>query len=89
MVQGDHINESRIGTAICVLLTSNLKWGVAPTNLKLPSSATGLLQDSIAQTTHILAVDKRYMIERIGRISQRQLEQLFACLDIALGRSGG
>ena len=86
VVQGDSINRSRIATAICVPLTSNVKWAEAPGCLLLPANATGLDRDSVAQTTLILAVDKECLRERVGRISQKQLERLLGGLDIVLGR---
>ncbi len=55
IVQGDAINQSRIGTAICVPLTSNLKWGDAPGNVLLNSKSTGLAKDSVANVRLILA----------------------------------
>jgi mRNA interferase MazF len=89
IVQSDQVNRSRIETVICVPLTSNLKWAAAPTSLTLTARATGLDRDSVAQTTLILAVDKASLTERAGRISEKQLGQVFARLDLALGRVGG
>ena len=53
----------------------------------LPAKATGLDKDSVAQLTLMLAIDEEQLIERVGRISERQLAQLFARLDLALGRA--
>jgi mRNA interferase MazF len=89
IVQSDAINISRLTTYLCVPLTGNLKRQVAPWNMLLPAKATGLEKDSVAQTTLLFAVDQSQLIERTGRISERQLGQLLARLDIALGRSGG
>lgn len=86
VVQASRINASQIDSVLCIPLTGTLKWGVLPTNLRLPPEVTGLAKESVAQTTLMLAVDKDDLIERIGRITDRQLEQLFRCLDIALGR---
>ncbi len=41
VVQSDALNRSRISTAICVPLTSNLKWTAAPGNVSLPARLTG------------------------------------------------
>ena len=89
IVQGALLNGSRIRTFVCVPITSNLDWAEIPTSLRLPASGTGLDRDSVAQTSQIMTVDKSQLIEPIGRISERQLAQLFAKLDLALGRSGG
>ena len=89
IVQGALLNLSRIRTFVCVPVTSNLDWAEIPTSLRLPASGTGLDRDSVAQTSRIMTVDKSQLIEPIGRISERQLAQLFAKLDLALGRGGG
>jgi mRNA interferase MazF len=86
VVQGDAINRSRIETAICIPLTSNLKWADAPGNVPIPATISGLDRDSVAQVTLVLAVDKHCLTERIGRISPRLLARIFAGLDLVLGR---
>lgn len=88
VVQGDAINQSRIATVICVPLTSNLLWANAPGNLELSARETGLERASVAQVTLVLAVDKAYLTERVGRISPRLLSRVLAGLDLVLGRSG-
>lgn len=89
VVQGDRINDSRIATVICVPLTGNLAWAVAPTCFKIAAAGTGLDRDSVAQTTLIVAIDKDRLVERMGKISDKQLQAMFARLDIALGRAAG
>ncbi len=86
IVQGDAINQSRIGTVICVPLTSNLKWAEAPGNVTVSAAASGLDRDSVAQVTLILAVDKAFLTERAGRISSRILARIWSGLDLVLGR---
>lgn len=86
VVQGDSLNRSRIATAVCVPLTSNLKWGEAPGNVLLKGKATGLHKDSVANLSQIVALDKTALTERVGRISKQQLQLVFAGLDIVLGR---
>jgi mRNA interferase MazF len=86
IVQGDSLNRSRIATAVCVPLTSNLKWGDAPGNVVLKSKSTGLPKDSVANLCQIVALDKTALIERTGRISKQHLQLVFAGLDIILGR---
>ena len=86
VVQGDSLNRSRIATAVCVPLTSNLKWGEAPGNVVLKAKLTGLPKDSVANLSQIVALDKTALTERAGRISKQQLQLVFAGLDIVLGR---
>ncbi len=86
IVQSDALNLSRIGTVVCVPLTSNLKWARAPGNVVLAAAATGLERDSVANVSLVTAVDRRQLTERIGRISSRQLDLILSGIDIVLGR---
>jgi mRNA interferase MazF len=86
VVQGDALNQSRIGTVICVPLTSNLRWGDAPGNVVLASKATGLPKDSVANVSQILTVDRELLTECAGKISNAQVQLILAGLDVVLGR---
>jgi len=86
VVQCDAVNVSRIGTVVCIPLTSNLKWGDAPGNVVLAARATGLPRDCVANVSLITALDKLQLTERIGKIARRQLQLVLAGIDIILGR---
>jgi len=87
VVQGDALNRSRLGTVVCVPLTSNLKWADAPGNVLLRDQATSLPKDSVANVSQLVALDRSLLTERVGRITRKQLALLFAGIDIVLGRS--
>lgn len=86
VVQGDALNRSRIATAVCVPLTSNLKWLEAPGNVLLPARSTGLPRDSVANATQVVAIDRSLLSERVGRVSARQVESILDAIDVVLGR---
>jgi mRNA interferase MazF len=86
VVQGDALNRSRLTTAVCVPLTSNLKWADAPGNVLLRGRATGLPKDSIANISQIVALERAILEERVGRISRKQLDLVLAGIDVVLGR---
>jgi mRNA interferase MazF len=86
VVQGDALNRSRIGTVVCVPLTSNLKWKDAPGNVLLSKQATGLEKDSVANVSLLVAMDKHQLVDHVGRISRRQLERVLSGIDVILGR---
>jgi len=86
VVQGDAFNRSRVAAVVCVPLTSNLKWAEAPGNVLLPARSSGLSKESVANVSQIVALDRALLTERVGRISKKQLELVFAGLDIVLGR---
>ena len=86
VVQGDLLNASRAATTICVPLTSNLRWARAPGNVLLPKRETGLERDSVANVSLLLAVDKSRLFDRAGQIPRSRIEQVFAGIDVVLGR---
>ena len=86
VVQGDAFNRSRIGTAVCVPLTSNLKWADAPGNVLLKPSTTGLDRDSVANVSLVVTIDRSQLMDRVGKLPQRKLEQVLAGIDVMLGR---
>jgi mRNA interferase MazF len=86
VVQCDALNQSRVGTVVCVPLTSNLKWADAPGNARLAARATGLSRDSVANVSLIVAVDRHQLTEGVGKLPRRQLELVLAGIDIVLGR---
>ena len=86
IVQGDALNRSRIETVVCVPLTSNLKWGLAPGNVHLPARVTGLPKDSVANVSQIVSVDKEFLATRVGKLPRSTLQLVFAGIDTVLGK---
>lgn len=86
VVQGDALNRSRIGTVVCVPLTSNLGWADAPGNVLLPARFTKLPKDSVANVSQVVALDRAVLSERVGKLSRAKVELLLAGIDIVLGR---
>jgi mRNA interferase MazF len=86
VVQGNAFNRSRIGTIVCVPLTSNLKWADAPGNVLLRRAETGLPKDSVANVSLIVALDRQLLIERVAKIQRRRLELVLNGIDTVLGR---
>jgi mRNA interferase MazF len=86
VVQGDAFNRSKVATVVCVPLTSNLEWAEAPGNVELPAKSTGLSKDSVANVSQVVSLARDILTERVGRVSKKQLELVFAGLDLVLGR---
>jgi mRNA interferase MazF len=86
VVQGNHLNRSRIATVVCVPLTSNLAWAGAPGNVLLAAEVTGLPKDSVANPSQIIAVDRAFLTERAGRLPPKRLAQVMSGIDVVLGR---
>lgn len=86
VVQGDALNRSRIATAVCVPLTSNLRWASAPGTVLLQARLTGLPKDSVANVSQIITLDRGILTERVGKLSRKKLDAILTGIDIVLGR---
>ena len=80
------MNRSKIATAICVPLTSNLRWADAPGNVLLSARSTNLPKDSVANASQIVALDRTVLTERVAKLSRAKLELLLSGIDVVLGR---
>jgi mRNA interferase MazF len=80
------MNRSRIATVVCVPLTSNLVWAVAPGNSLVPAKAAGLPKDAVANASQVVALDRSLLAERAGRLAPRHLAQVLHGIDVVLGR---
>ena len=86
VVQCDAMNHGRIGTTLCVPLTTNLRWATANGNVLLRAADTGLERDSVANVSQIVAPDKRQLIDFVGCVERRLLDRVLAGIDVVLGR---
>lgn len=86
VIQGDALNRSRLATVVCVPLTSNLKWADAPGNVLLAARSTRLPKDSVANVSQIVALDRAFLTERVGKLSAAKVESIVSGIDVVLGR---
>jgi mRNA interferase MazF len=89
IVQGDHLNRSRIAAVVCVPLTSNPTWARAPGNVLLPARIAGLSKDSVANASQIIAVDRAFLIERAAKLPPGNFAEVMTGIDVVLGRWDG
>lgn len=85
VVQCDALNSSRINTVVCVPLTSNLKWALAPGNVRLLARLTGLPKDSVANVSLIVSLDKLFLTARVGKLPRAKLELVLSGIGVVLG----
>ena len=86
IVQADTLNRSRIATVVCVPLTSNLKWSLAPGNVHLSSRITALPKDSVANVSLVLALDRSFLRERVSKLPPAKLDLVLAGIDVIVGK---
>jgi mRNA interferase MazF len=85
VVQSDAFNRSRIRTVIAVVLTSNLRLVDAPGNVLIPAKASGLPNDSVANVSQVVTLDKDYLTDLAGRVRGHLLADIEAGLRLVLG----
>lgn len=76
VVQSDHYNDSRLATVVAVLITSNTGLAAVPGNVFLPSAATGLRRDSVANVTAVVTVDKSDLTDLVGLAPDALMDEL-------------
>lgn len=86
IVQGDSFNASRLATVIVVPLTSNLRWAAAPGNVALDANRTRLPNDSVANVSQIVSIDRSVLSERVGHLGADEVALILAGIDVVLGR---
>ena len=84
VVQANAFNRSALSTVICVPLTSNLRLAAAPGNVRLPSRDTGLAKASVANVSALVAIDKRFLEQRVGRVPATLWHRIRDGLDLIL-----
>jgi mRNA interferase MazF len=68
IIQAEAYNRSTIATVIGVAVTTNARLAAMPGNVTLPAAVTGLSQDSVANVTQLMTVDRQYLDSRIGAV---------------------
>ena len=87
VVQSDALNRSTIRTVVCVAVTGNTAWAVAPGNVLLSADLTGLPRDSVANVSQVITLDRSALTERLASLPRATLELILAGIDIVLGRA--
>lgn len=76
VIQSDGYNESRLATVLVAVITSNTALAAMPGNVFLPSSATGLLRDSVVNVMTLATINKVELEELSGHIPEGLLDQV-------------
>lgn len=84
IVQADAFNRSRIGTVVCIVLTSNLRLADAPGNVLIPKGDSGLPKESVANVSQIVTIDRDTLSDRVGKLPSRVRERIDRGLRLVL-----
>ena|SRR5438477_4427136 len=84
VVSSDSFNQSRIGTVIIVVVTSNLRLADARGNVFLERGIANLPDHSVANVSQVVTIDKDDLGDRIGILPPDLMKQIDDGLRLAL-----
>lgn len=85
VLQIDEFNQSPIRTVIVAAVTSNLGLARAPGNVHCGKRQTGLSKPSVVNVSQVATIDKGRLLERVGLLSRRKLEEVEEGIRLVLG----
>jgi mRNA interferase MazF len=85
VVQHDRFNRSAIQTTVVAAVTSNLRLGAMPGNVRLKRGEANLSRPSVINVTEIRTVDRTILTERIGTLSPLRMRQVLFGLALVFG----
>ena len=77
VVQHDRFNRTQLATAVVVAITSKLKYGALPGNVRLRKGEAGLTRASVVNVTQVATVDRDQLGPRLGRLSAARLTEVW------------
>ena len=76
VVQSNPFNDSRIGTVIVAIVTSNLALAIAPGNVRLSRSDSGLPKPSVINVSQLITVDRSVLESRVRALAAGAMQQV-------------
>jgi mRNA interferase MazF len=84
VVQNDLYNLSRIHTVLVCPLTTTLELARFPENIRLEAEEGGLPKPSVIIVSQILSIDKRFLVEYCGSLSDNRIAQMIAGVNMLI-----
>lgn len=78
VLQHERFNRTNLATAVVVAITSHLKYGALPGNVRLRRGEAGLPRSSVVNVTQIATVDRDLLGTRLGTLSPARLAEVWA-----------
>lgn len=85
IVSSDDLNASRIATDLVISVTTNLRMASAPGNVLLTVAESGLMQESVANVSQVITIDKSRRDEQVGYLPAAIVDRIDAGLRLVLG----
>lgn len=84
IIQADSFNRSAINTFIVAVISSNTNLAESFGNVLISPRASGLPKDSVVNITQLFTVDKSLLLEYVGTLSERKMQQVDKGLRLVL-----
>jgi mRNA interferase MazF len=85
VVQHDRFNRSAISTTVVAAVTSNLRLGAMPGNVRLRRGEAGLPRASVVNVSQIRTIDRSRLAERVGVLGPGKMREVLKGLALLLG----
>jgi mRNA interferase MazF len=76
IIQNDLLNRSNIRTTVVALITSNIKLGEVPGNVRLKRGMGNIPKSSVVVVSQLATVDKTRLLEKIGTLTKETADQV-------------
>jgi mRNA interferase MazF len=84
VIQCDALNDSKLNTVVMVAITSNLKFAELPGNVLLRKGEANMPKSCVINVTQLKSVDKSSLVEKIGSLPDKKMEEVFAGLKLVM-----
>lgn len=76
IIQSEFFNRSQLNTLIAAIITTNLRLTNMPGNVSLSKRTSGLKEESVVNITRLFTVDRSDLLEFVGTLSGKKMEQI-------------
>ena len=84
IIQADIFNQTNIKTVIAATITTNADLAKMLGNVSISNRSSGLPQNSVINVTQLFTVDKSLLLEYVGALSARKMQQVDKGLRLVL-----
>ena len=85
VVQHDRFNRSAIQTTVVAAITSNLRLGGMPGNVRLRKGEANLPKPCVVNVSQLLTIDRSRLTEPIGTLGSERMREVVRGLALLLG----
>jgi mRNA interferase MazF len=89
VVQHDRFNRSAIATTVVVAITSNLRLGAMPGNVRLQRGEAGLARPSVVNISQLRTIDRSLLNDRSGTLGALRLREVLKGIALLFGTDEG